>query len=77
MTATFFNLLAPAMVQSHVTFGATWSLQNGKEINVNYLHAFGETLNGISSIPPNAGGGNANLSMYQNAVGVSFGWARK
>jgi long-chain fatty acid transport protein len=73
----FFNLLAPAVVQNHVTVGATWSLQNGKDINVNYLHAFGETLNGISSIPPNAGGGNANLSMYQNAVGVSFGWARK
>jgi long-chain fatty acid transport protein len=76
-TQTFFNLLAPAVVQSHVTFGATWSLQNGKEINVNYLHAFGGTVNGTSSIPPNAGGGNANLNMYQNSVGVSFGWNRK
>jgi long-chain fatty acid transport protein len=76
-TQTFFNLLAPAVVQNHVTVGATWSLQNGKEINVNYLHAFGETVNGSSSIPPNAGGGNANLNMYQDSVGVSFGWNRK
>jgi long-chain fatty acid transport protein len=76
-TQTFFNLLAPAVVQNHVTLGATWSLLNGKEINVNYLHAFGGTVNGASSIPPNAGGGNANLNMYQNSVGVSFGWARK
>jgi long-chain fatty acid transport protein len=75
-TQTFFNLLAPAVVQNHVTVGATWSLQNGKEINVNYLHAFGETVNGSSSIPPNAGGGNANLNMYQDSVGVSFGWSR-
>jgi long-chain fatty acid transport protein len=74
---TFFNLLAPAVVQNHVTVGATWSLQNGKEINVNYLHAFGATVNGSSSIPPNAGGGNANLNMYQDSVGVSFGWSRK
>jgi len=76
-TQTFFNLLAPAVVQNHVTFGATWSLQNGKEINLNYLHAFGGTVNGTSSIPPNAGGGNANLKMYQDSVGVSFGWSRK
>jgi long-chain fatty acid transport protein len=76
-TQTFFNLLAPAVVQNHVTFGATWSLQNGKEINFNYLHAFGGTVNGASSIPPNAGGGNANLRMYQESVGVSFGWSRK
>jgi long-chain fatty acid transport protein len=76
-TQTFFNLLAPAVVQNHVTVGATWSLQNGKEININYLHAFGGTVNGASSIPPNAGGGNANLNMYQNSVGVSFGWNRK
>ena len=76
-TQTFFNLLAPAVVQNHVTFGATWSLQNGKEINFSYLHAFGGTVNGTSSIPPNAGGGNANLRMYQDSVGVSFGWSRK
>jgi long-chain fatty acid transport protein len=76
-TQTFFNLLALAVVQNHVTFGATWSLQNGKEINFNYLHAFGGTVNGASSIPPNAGGGNANLRMYQDSVGVSFGWSRK
>jgi long-chain fatty acid transport protein len=76
-TQTFFNILAPAVVQEHVTVGATWSLQNGKELNINYLHAFGGTVNGVSSIPPNAGGGNANLSMYQDSVGVSFGWNRK
>ena len=76
-TQTFFNLLAPAVVQNHVTFGATWSLHDGKEINLNYLHAFGGTVNGESSIPPSAGGGNANLKMYQNSVGVSFGWSRK
>ena len=76
-TQTFFNILAPAVVQNHLTLGATWKLQNGKELNLNYLHAFGGTVNGVSSIPSNAGGGNANLRMYQNAVGVSFGWARK
>jgi long-chain fatty acid transport protein len=76
-TQTFFNLLAPAVVQNHVTVGGTWRLQNGKEINVNYLRAFGGTVNGTASIPPNAGGGNTDLSMYQDSVGVSIGWNRK
>jgi long-chain fatty acid transport protein len=76
-TQTFFNLLAPAVVQSHFTAGATWKLRGGKEINAAYIHAFGETVYGKSSIPPGAGGGNANLSMHQDSVGLSFGWSRE
>jgi long-chain fatty acid transport protein len=76
-TQTFFNLLAPAVVQSHFTAGATWKLRGGKEINAVYIHAFGETVYGESSIPPGAGGGNANLSMHQDSVGLSFGWSKE
>jgi len=71
---TFFNLLAPAVVQNHLTAGATFSLRNGKEINIAYQHAFEETVNGVNSIPPAFGGGEANLKMYQNSIGFSFGW---
>jgi long-chain fatty acid transport protein len=78
---TFFNLLAPAVVQEHISFGATWRLQSGKEINLAYQHAFGETLNGSGSIPggfptQGFGGGNANLNMHQDSVGVGLGWGR-
>jgi len=73
-TQTFFNLLAPAVTQDHLHAGATWTLKSGKEINLAYIHAFEGHVNGVNSIPPSAGGGNANLSMYQNSVQVSFGW---
>jgi long-chain fatty acid transport protein len=73
---TFFNLLAPAVVQHHLSAGATLKLQGGKEINIAYQHAFHETVNGANSIPPNFGGGEANLSMYQDSVGASFGWGK-
>ena len=73
---TFFNLLAPAVVQQHLSAGATWGLQNDKEINIAYQHAFAETVNGANSIPPSFGGGEANLRMYQNSVGVGFGWGK-
>jgi len=73
---TFFNLLAPAIVQHHLTAGATFALRNGKEVNVAYQHAFEKTLDGVNSIPPAFGGGEANLKMYQDSVGLSFGWGR-
>jgi len=75
-TQTFFNILAPAVVQHHLTAGATWTFSEGKELNFAYQHAFGNTVYGVNSIPPTAGGGNANLSMHQNSLGVSFGWDR-
>ena len=74
---TFFNLLAPAVVQHHLTAGATLALGNGKEVNLAYQHAFQNTVNGANSIAPAFGGGEANLTMYQNAIGLSFGWGGK
>jgi long-chain fatty acid transport protein len=71
-----FNILAPAVVQNHLTAGVTRGLGNGKEINIAYLHAFQNTLNGVNSIPQAFGGGNANLSMYQDSIGISFGWGK-
>ena len=73
---TFFNLLAPAVVQHHLTAGLTWGLGDGKEINIAYQHAFAETVHGANSIPANFGGGEANLSMYQNTIGFGFGWGK-
>jgi long-chain fatty acid transport protein len=71
---TFFNLLAPAVTKDHLHAGATVALSNGKEISFAYIHAFNNTINGVNSIPPAWGGGNANLSMYQNSFQIAFGW---
>ena len=65
------------MVQNHLTAGATFALRNGKEINLAYQHAFARTLNGVNSIAPAFGAGEANLKMYQDSIGVSFGWGRQ
>jgi len=78
---TFFNLLAPAVVQHHLSAGATLGLHDGKEISIAYQHAFAETVNGANSIPggfppQGFGGGEANVRMYQDSIGVSFGWGK-
>jgi long-chain fatty acid transport protein len=75
-TQTFFNLLAPAVTQHHLHAGATWTLKSGKDINFAYIHAFEGQVNGVHSIPPTAGGGNADLRMYQNSFQISFGWKK-
>jgi len=73
---TFFNLLAPAVVQDHLSVGATWGFHNGKEVSVFYQHAFENTWHGANSIPNSFGGGEANLRMYQDSVGMGFGWGK-
>ncbi len=71
---TFFNLLAPGVVEDHFTGGATWTLQNKSELTVAVMYAPKKTVNGSSSIPTAFGGGEANLSMSQYSVGVAYGW---
>ncbi len=71
---TFFNILAPGVVEDHLTLGATWALSNTTELTVGYMHAFKKKVNGAGSIPPGFRGGNANIQMHQNSLGVAFGW---
>jgi long-chain fatty acid transport protein len=75
---TFFNILAPGVVEDHVTLGATWKMGANGELTVMYMHAFETTVNGQGSIPPGAppgyGGGNANLKMSQDSLGIAYGW---
>lgn len=70
---TFFNILAPGVVEDHLTLGGTWTLANKDELTVSYMHAFKKTVNGANSIGAGFGGGNANLHMDQNSLGVSYG----
>lgn len=72
---TFFNILAPGVIKDHLTLGSTWVLPNKAELSLAYVHAFENSVNGVNSIP-NAplGGGNANLKMYQDSLGIAYGW---
>lgn len=71
---TLFNFLAPATVENHLTLGATWTLQNGSELTVAYMHAFENEVKGSDSIPAGFGGGEVDLKMSQNSLGVGYGW---
>jgi len=70
---TFFNIIFPAVVEDHLTLGATWTMGN-MEVTAGYMHAFKKKVSGSGSIPAAFGGGEANLKMYQDSLGVAIGW---
>lgn len=71
---TLFNILAPGVVQDHATFGATWVLANKSELSFSYMHAFEEKVHGTNVIPSNFGNGDVNLKMYEDSLGIAYGW---
>lgn len=71
---TFFNILAPGVVQNHLTLGGTFNIRSGGELSVAYTHGFKKTVNGVNSIPAAYGGGNANISLEENILGVAYAW---
>jgi long-chain fatty acid transport protein len=70
---TLLNIIFPAVVEDHLTLGATWSM-GSMEFTAGYMHAFKKKVNGSGSVPPAFGAGEANLRMHQDALGVAVGW---
>ena len=71
---TLFNILAPGVVQQHVSLGGTWKTGGG-ELSVAFTHAFKNTVKGKASIPTFPyGGGEANVSLEENILGVAWSW---
>jgi long-chain fatty acid transport protein len=67
---TFFNILAPAVVQHHLTLGLTFAATQHIELSALYVHAFQHEVKGAG----NFNNGDANLYMNQNSVGVAVGY---
>ncbi len=66
-----FNILAPAVVEDHVTLGFTYTLASGDELTAAYMHAFS---NDVSGVRPGFGGGVDTIKMYQNSLGIQYSW---
>lgn len=64
-----FSIVAPAVTQNHGTLGATYSPTKNMEWSFSYIHAFKFQQKGPTLI-----GDTGQLSMYQNAIGVNFGY---
>lgn len=69
-----FNILAPGVIQDHMTFGFTWTLSSGGEVSASYTHAFKDGVNGPNAVPAQFGGGNVGIEMHQNMFGLAYGF---
>jgi long-chain fatty acid transport protein len=69
-----FNILAPGIVQDHLTLGFTYALQGGSEITMAYMHAFKNSVSGPANNPNfNTLGGTETLEMSENSLGIAWG----
>ena len=75
-----FNMLAPAVVEQHITFGATYDWDKETELSFNFMHAFAKTFYGKSPFYPEGvsnyedmQNGNVALTMKQTSLGFSYG----
>jgi long-chain fatty acid transport protein len=75
-----FNILAPGVVEDHLTLGFTYTLASGNELTMSYMHAFSNDVSGASILPVMFSGGmapasgNETIEMDQNALGIQYSW---
>ncbi len=65
-----FNILAPGLIQDHVTLGFTYTLASGSELSMSYMHSMENTVSGANGIM----GGIDTIKMYQDSLGVAYSW---
>lgn len=67
-----FNILAPGVIESHLTMGFTYTMASGDEMTVAYMHGFENSVSGAR--PAGFGGGVDTTTMYQNSLGFQYSW---
>jgi len=69
-----FNILAPGVVQDHISIGLSKLLEGGKEINASFTYALSNTVSGANPLEaPNQQTIELQMSQIQFEVGYAFG----
>lgn len=69
---TFLNILAPGVVQDHISLGGTWEVNPSHSVSFAYTRALNEKVKGNGSIPAGFGGGEADIQMDQDILGIAW-----
>jgi len=70
-----FNILAPGVMTTHWTLGASYRLSGSDELNFSYMRAPEQSVSGVSMFDPMYGGTGAvreTIRMKQQLLGVQF-----
>ncbi|PKO61411.1 MAG: long-chain fatty acid transporter, partial [Betaproteobacteria bacterium HGW-Betaproteobacteria-17] len=71
---TTLNILAPAVIEDHVTLGLTYTLASGNELTMAYMHALKNKVSGQGFDGGGAPTGINSIQMYQNSLGIQYSW---
>ncbi|MCP4044661.1 MAG: hypothetical protein GY732_01560 [Gammaproteobacteria bacterium] len=78
---TMFNILAPATIEDHVTFGFTKGLSSGNEFSLSFMYALNNDVIGPASMQDPFQSGNpfdptqsVIIEMNQWEIEFAFGW---
>ncbi|HEU4353582.1 MAG TPA: outer membrane protein transport protein [Burkholderiales bacterium] len=69
-----FNILAPGVIEEHMTLGFTYSWSKTGEITMAYMHAFENSVSGPANNPYFPVGGTETISLSEDSLGIAFGW---
>lgn len=65
-----FNIIAPGVIENHVTMGFTYTLASGDEVTVAYMHGLENEVSGTNPFF----GGTDTTKMFQNSLGIQYSW---
>lgn len=68
-----FNILAPGVVQHHLTLGFTYKLPGGSELTGMYFHAFNNDTTGPATNPYFNVGGTEKIQLSEDGLGIAWG----
>ena len=71
---TAVNILTQDCVESFLTLGATWNVTCASEFSILYAYGFEHKVKGKNSIPPQFGGGEADLKEQKYALAIALGY---
>jgi long-chain fatty acid transport protein len=64
-----FNTLAPGVITTHYTLGATYAISSTMDLTMSYMSAPANSVTG-----PNQGGSTDTIKMNQQSIGLQVGW---
>lgn len=64
-----FNILAPGIVQDHLTLGFTYTTASGSELTMSYMHAFENDVTAGSLLNPTV---PETIKMHQDSIGIAY-----
>jgi long-chain fatty acid transport protein len=64
-----FNILAPGVIEEHLTLGATMKLDAQSEVSASYMYAFSNDVTGPAN---QLLGGTETIKMKQNSLGIQY-----